>query len=319
MLLFSSSASSWLLLLLISGAYGVPTPKSGTDVNPHGVNTLIHTGLSTLVSLITALKSGQINENGLWGVVNINDIRTNGTGGSNWLSNVMVNKSDCPDVAVLFARGTSEPGNMGFLTGPPLTTALQHYANTSRVAVQGVDYPAIVAGFQAGGSPIGASVMAALTNATKEACPATKLVLSGYSQGAQVVRKAAALLGNVTASQLNSVVLFGDPGNGTQVPGVAAERTFTACHAGDRICEGGSVVLPQHLNYSGDAPAAAMFIMQKTGLGMGSADAVLEGMGDIPMMNETDKSGLGDTVISDLGSDDADDADKGLQGILGLG
>jgi hypothetical protein len=254
-------------------------------------------------------------------------------------------QSACPDVAVLFARGTDEPGNMGFLTGPPFTTAMQHYANGTRFAIQGIDYPATSAGFLGGGSPLGAIAMAVLANETAAACPNTKVVLSGYSQGAQVVRKACALLNNstvgATSTSLSSVVLFGDPANGTAVPGVAADRVFTACHAGDRICEGGVLVLPAHLNYSGDAPAAAMFVMQKTGLGMGSADAVLEGMGDVPMMSTmavdaNSAVGLGqDTVVTDSsgggkggdGDDDDDDDDddgKGkssnaLQAALGLG
>lgn len=311
-------------LLVTSSVYGAPTPEAGLLGDLGGVlskdlnlTDIIDTGITTLASLIVALKSGQIDQNGLWGIINVNNITTNVGGANingtrNFLSTIKGDTiAGCPDVAVLFARGTNEPGNMGFLAGPPFVTALQHYTNGSEVAIQGLDYPASILELKAGGSPVGAELMAALANATRESCPDAKVVLAGYSQGAQVVRKACGFLGNATASQLNSVVLFGDPGNGTAVPGVSADRVFTACHDGDRICQGGSAVLPQHLNYSGDAPAAALFVMQKTGLGMGSSDAALDGMGDIPMMEATTQDGLGQTVLGDLGSEGG--------GALGMG
>jgi cutinase len=290
------------------------------DVN---LTEIINTGITTLAELLTALKSGETNQNGLWGIININNITSHlhdddnaNNRTSNFLSTIKGHTPHavCPGVAVLFARGTKEPGNMGFLAGPPFVTALQHYANGSSLAVQGVDYPATARGFKAGGSPEGAETMAALANATREACPGAKVVLAGYSQGAQVVRRACGFLGDDAAGRLSSVVLFGDPGNGTAVPGVAADRIFTACHDGDAVCKGGSVVRPQHLNYSGDAPPAALFVMAKTGLGMGSGDAVLDGMGDIPMMNSTAQQGIGEMVVGDLGSDKGDS-----QGVLGLG
>lgn len=328
-----------LFLLLVPSAHGAPTPGhhfGGDDVGgsvfSKGLNltAIIDTSITTLASLIVALGSGQVNQNGLWGIVNVNNITANvgvsgngktnpKNGTSNFLSTLkgetLEKCAGCPSVAVIYARGTSEPGNMGFLAGPPLATALQHYFNGTRLAIQGLDYPASIAGFAAGGSPEGAERMAAIVAATREACPDAKVVLAGYSQGAQVVRRACGSLGDDVAGQLSSVVLFGDPGNGTAVPGVAADRVFAACHKGDRICAGGSAVLPQHLTYSMDAPAAALFAMEKTGLGMGSGDALLEGMDDIPMMNQT-QDGLGDMVLGDLGSSSAGD---GNAGILGLG
>lgn len=312
----NSGSGSRLLLVLVgllslftAPARAAPTPglQHLGDVLAKGFNVtaLVDTGIAALASLVAALESGAVNQNGLWGIVNVNNI-TSDDGKhetSNFLSTIKGKTTTpcagCPDVAVLFARGTAEPGNVGFLAGPPFVAALQHYFNGTRLAVQGLDYPAGAAGFRAGGSPEGAERMAALANATREACPNARVVLAGYSQGAQVVRKAAG-----SAGSLSSVVLFGDPGNGTAVPGVAADRVFTACHDGDRICAGGSLVTPQHLTYSMDAPAAALFAMSKTGLGMGGGDAVLEGMGDIPMLNQT-QDGLGDMVLGDLGSGDS--------------
>jgi hypothetical protein len=51
-------------------------------------------------------------------------------------------------------------GNVGILTGPSLFTAIAKYMNgTNQLAIQGVDYPADIVGFLAGGSPIGGAMM----------------------------------------------------------------------------------------------------------------------------------------------------------------
>jgi cutinase len=44
-------------------------------------------------------------------------------------------------------------------------------------------------------------------------CPNTKVAMSGYSQGGQLVHNAAKLLPAATMAKLNSVVIFGDPSN----------------------------------------------------------------------------------------------------------
>jgi cutinase len=63
----------------------------------------------------------------------------------------------CSDLILLFARGTTEPGNVGALVGPPLFEAVRNYLPASvSLAVQGVDYPADVQGFLSGGGEEGA-------------------------------------------------------------------------------------------------------------------------------------------------------------------
>lgn len=42
-------------------------------------------------------------------------------------------------------------------------------------------------------------------------CPQTKIVMSGYSQGGQVVHNSANALGPNIMAKINSVVIFGDP------------------------------------------------------------------------------------------------------------
>ncbi|CZS92183.1 uncharacterized protein RAG0_02662 [Rhynchosporium agropyri] len=178
----------------------------------------------------------------------------------------------CPKMSVVFARGTGEPGNVGILTGPPFFAALGEYINgTNQLAIQGVDYEAQPAGFFAGGSMNGAIKMAGLVRSSLTNCPSTPLLLSGYSQGAQLVYLALPLLPPDITSKIASVVLFGDPKNGTAIPGVDEKRTKTFCHDGDDICRGGSKVSRDHLTYVNDATGAAEWAMRRVGeLGIAS-------------------------------------------------
>ncbi|ORY11428.1 cutinase, partial [Clohesyomyces aquaticus] len=167
---------------------------------------------------------------------------------------------ECRAMTVIFARGTTEGGNMGTLTGPPFVQALGKMVGAENLAVQGVDYPADVAGFLAGGDADGSKLMAQLVGQTLAACPTTKLVMSGYSQGGQLVHNAAALLSTEESAFVSSAVIFGDPDNGKAVGSVGAGATKVICHNGDLICAGQAVVLAPHLNYSRDADTAAAFV-----------------------------------------------------------
>lgn len=48
----------------------------------------------------------------------------------------------CKALTVIFARGTSEAGNVGSVAGPPFFSALRGDLGTSQVTVQGVPYDA---------------------------------------------------------------------------------------------------------------------------------------------------------------------------------
>lgn len=70
------------------------------------------------------------------------------------------NDNSCKDYTLIFARGTTEPGNVGILVGPPLIEALKDRVGEDRLAVQGVNgYEANVEGYLAGGSVAGSSSM----------------------------------------------------------------------------------------------------------------------------------------------------------------
>jgi cutinase len=51
-----------------------------------------------------------------------------------------------------------------------------------------------------------------MVTASLNNCPNSKVVMSGYSQGGQLVHNAAILLPAATIAKVNSVVIFGDPG-----------------------------------------------------------------------------------------------------------
>ena len=92
-------------------------------------------------------------------------------------ANDLVN-GDCGDLIYIFARGTTEIGNLGTVIGPGFGRALgQEFGS---VAVQGVDYPADVPGFLAGGSDAGAQTMAGLAQQAISQCPGAPIVMSGY-------------------------------------------------------------------------------------------------------------------------------------------
>jgi cutinase len=88
----------------------------------------------------------------------------------------------CKKMTVLFARGTTEPGNMGLVAGPPFVSALAAMAGgAGNVAVQGVEYPADVPGFLIGGDKKGSALMAKMVGQIRAQCPDTALVMAGYS------------------------------------------------------------------------------------------------------------------------------------------
>lgn len=115
----------------------------------------------------------------------------------------------CRPITVIYARGTSQAGNVGEANseGPTFFNALAAaVGGTSRLAIQGVTYSASVLGFLAGGDAVGATTMYNLINRAVLKCPSTKIVVSGYSQGAQLVhtatqRLSAANAGRVTAGK----------------------------------------------------------------------------------------------------------------------
>jgi cutinase len=92
----------------------------------------------------------------------------------------------CKPNLLIFARGTSEDGNLGGTVGPALKNAINALA-PGLFAFQGVDYEATVDGANSGGAA-GGRIATALIDKASQQCPESKIFLSGYSQGAMVVR-----------------------------------------------------------------------------------------------------------------------------------
>jgi cutinase len=68
--------------------------------------------------------------------------------------------SACTEYTVIFARGTTEPGNVGILVGPPFFDALEGLVGASALTIQGVnDYSASIDGYLEGGDPVGSKEM----------------------------------------------------------------------------------------------------------------------------------------------------------------
>ncbi|KAF9460165.1 cutA, cutinase A [Collybia nuda] len=174
-----------------------------------------------------------------------------------------VARQSCADVTVYFARGTGESGTLGTIVGPPFQSALRSALGSRSLEFIGINYPATVAGFLAGGDRGGAATMASSVTSKASSCPNTKIVISGYSQGAQVTHLAAGELSSTVQNRVNAAVVFGDPDNGQAFPGPINGRSKTFCAAGDNICAGGVIILPAHLSYGSDAGAAASFVVSK--------------------------------------------------------
>ncbi|KAK7997413.1 hypothetical protein PG990_009886 [Apiospora arundinis] len=175
-----------------------------------------------------------------------------------------IENGQCGDIVVIFARGTTEPGNVGVLVGPPLFGALRKQLGAvgKTLAVQGVDhYDASVTGYLQGGSSSGSQQMANLVSQAMKQCPSSKIVMSGYSQGGQLVHNAAKLLPASTVAALSSVVIFGDPYSRYPVQGASPAKVLIICHPGDDICVDGDLILLPHLTYVVNVDQAATYIL----------------------------------------------------------
>ncbi|MFC9680914.1 cutinase family protein [Streptomyces sp. NPDC056948] len=178
----------------------------------------------------------------------------------------------CSDVELVSARGTFEPGTLGFIVGDPVLSALQKKAVGKSLSSYKVNYPADLSPTSAAQGNLD------LVNHVKSqaaACPNQKFVLVGYSQGANVVdnsigiSSAGAVVGSPIVATLpaavepkvSAVLLFGNPirALGKSVTGTYQSRTLDLCAQGDPVCENGGGDVGAHLSYRDNADAAATF------------------------------------------------------------
>ncbi|EKG20767.1 Cutinase [Macrophomina phaseolina MS6] len=188
---------------------------------------------------------------------------------NNGLTSRQAGAGNCKAMMVIFARGTTEPGTLGLIAGPPLQAALKAKMGGGNVQFQGVDYPADVPGFLAGGDAQGSKTMAQMVTQAVAACPNSDVVMVGYSQGGQLVHNAAQQLDSTTAAKVSSAVIFGDPDNPKPIPGIQNQKVI--CANGDLICAGQAVILAPHLSYGSNAGEAADFIASNAKAGGAAA------------------------------------------------
>ncbi|KAL4728273.1 hypothetical protein ACLX1H_005015 [Fusarium chlamydosporum] len=176
--------------------------------------------------------------------------------------NQLTDGTPCRPVTMIYARGTTQAGNVGdpAAVGPLLFNNLASRIGLNNLAVQGVTYAANVAGFLAGGDAAGSRTMANLIARAASQCPSTKIIISGYSQGAQVVHNAAGMLSSSVTNRVTAAVTFGDPKQSQPFGSIPSSRTRVYCRSGDNICDGGIIITPAHSQYQQDAPAAAAWI-----------------------------------------------------------
>src|SRR5246127_2908079 len=95
----------------------------------------------------------------------------------------------CPDVEVVFARGTAEPPGVGGV-GQAFVGALRSQAGARSVGVYAVNYPAssdFGSGIEFAETVVdGIRDVSAHVESMAASCPTTRMVLGGYSQGAVV-------------------------------------------------------------------------------------------------------------------------------------
>ena len=170
---------------------------------------------------------------------------------------------DCPDIEVVFARGTNDAPGLGNV-GDAFVSALRGKVGGRSVGAYAVNYPA---SFDFLAAADGANDMSSHIQYMVNNCPNTRLVLGGYSQGAAVVDVIAAVpipvlgfnnpLPPDAPAHVAAVAAFGNPsaklGLPLTVSPVWGGRAIDLCNGGDPICQTDGESLSAHRSYLGGA------------------------------------------------------------------
>lgn len=177
----------------------------------------------------------------------------------------------CSNVEVVFARGTNEPPGVG-ATGQAFTDALIARLPGKSVDVYGVDYPA---SYDFARAADGVADASNKITSVVAACPQTRIVVGGYSQGAAIaayittdsVPDGYALPPGITgplppniANHVAAVALFGKPSNGfldlidRNAPPITIGHLYTAktidlCAPSDPVCASSGFSRAAHSAY----------------------------------------------------------------------
>uniref|UniRef100_A0A8H7N3T6 cutinase n=1 Tax=Bionectria ochroleuca TaxID=29856 RepID=A0A8H7N3T6_BIOOC len=170
--------------------------------------------------------------------------------------------SQCPEAILIFARGSTEPGNMGLVAGPALAATLQ--AQYDNIWIQGVGgaYTALISPNYLPNGTNRQSIDEGkrLFQLANIKCPKTPVVAGGYRQGTAVIWNAISELDEVVRKNIVGVTLFGytkNLENKAQIPNYPPERTVVFCEYADAVCLGIMIPVPSHFFYADDAIGAA--------------------------------------------------------------
>ncbi len=176
----------------------------------------------------------------------------------------------CPDIEVVFARGTDEPPGIGRV-GQAFVDSLRGQVGGRSVGVYAVSYPATFDFLAAGGGANNASghIQYMVNN-----CPNTRLVLGGYSQGAAVIDVIAAVpfpaigfdapLPPNVPQHVAAIAVFGNPSAKVGLPltvsPVWGAVTIDLCEPGDPVCSNGDNFEAHKWYVPGMTSQAAAFV-----------------------------------------------------------
>jgi trehalose dimycolate hydrolase len=162
-------------------------------------------------------------------------------------------RSTCPDIEVIFARGTDDTPGLG-TPGQAFVNALRPLVGGRSLTSYAVNYPASYDFLAAADGAIDAT---SRISTMAQQCPATRIVLGGYSQGAAVMDMLAGVppLGNKIGDigsapplpakllpNIAAVAVFGNPATKFSNPltsSVFGGRAIDLCKDGDPICSDG--------------------------------------------------------------------------------
>jgi len=168
---------------------------------------------------------------------------------------------DCPDIEVVFARGTNDSPGLGNVGGA-FVDALRGKVGGRSVGAYAVNYPASFDFLAAAG---GANDASAHIQYMVDNCPNTRLVLGGYSQGAAVIDVISAVpipavgfnnpLPPNVPDHVAAIAVFGNPSAKLGVPltvsPVWGGRAIDLCNADDAVCQTDGENMAAHRAYAG--------------------------------------------------------------------
>jgi len=194
-----------------------------------------------------------------------------GGGGSGGNTANELLQGSCKKHILIFARASTEGGNMGGSMGPQVCSGLKQALNND-VICQGVGGP-YTAGLMdnvkaEGTTPEAIAEAQRMFTTAASKCPDSIIVFGGFSQGTAVMHGAVKRLPQELKDKIAGGVLFGDTRNvedNGQVPNFPREKVKIYCEQDDGVCGNSLSVTGGHFAYvtNGDGKDAVNFLVQR--------------------------------------------------------